>query len=81
MLETIILVISFAVFTAVLPFSATARSSNDSAGAVKDSNAAIQARWPRKSWLICLSSGGPGWQDRINEALRKAAVANVLRCP
>jgi hypothetical protein len=48
MLESIILVISLAVLTAILPFSATAKSSNGGAGAAKDSSATVQARWPRK---------------------------------
>jgi hypothetical protein len=47
MLESTILVISFAVLTAILPFSATAKSSNGGAGAAKDSGATVQARWPR----------------------------------
>jgi hypothetical protein len=48
MIESIIRVISFAVLAAILPFSATAKSSNGGGGAAKDLSATVQARWPQK---------------------------------
>jgi hypothetical protein len=68
MFESIILLISFAVLTAILPFSATAKSSNGGGGAAKNLSATIQARWPRKTGyssllnaVFCTVADDPDW--------------------
>jgi hypothetical protein len=48
MLESIILVILFAVAAVILSFSATAKFSNGAGGTAKDLGAIVQAQWPQQ---------------------------------